>query len=304
MTDVAQAVLLREHNHSSLAEFKTYLAALSDPRERAIAETAFVFGVKAQLEPEHVVVLVHGINTDAEWQEALADQIRAECGLITYVIGYGNYHPVHFLWPYWNTRKGPIDRVIEQLRVIVAEKPGVRISVIAHSFGTYIISKVLSQCADLSFHRIQLCGAVVEAQFKWELVRGKFTQLVNDVGTRDVWPILAKQSTWGYGDGGAFGFKNTVCHDRHFDYKHSDFMTPEHFSAYWKPYLVDGEIVTSAWTKQRKAAGWKVKFLRNFPAKYLLWWVVIPTITLLITGGAAWCVIRLFKLVLHWIGLS
>jgi pimeloyl-ACP methyl ester carboxylesterase len=280
------------------------LAALADPRERAIAEAAFFFGVKAQLEPEHVVVLVHGINTDAEWQEALADQIRTECGLNTYVIGYGNYNPVHFLWPYWDMRTGPIERVIGQLRVIRAEKPGARISVIAHSFGTYIMSKILSECADLSFHRIQLCGAVVEAQFKWELVRGKFTQLVNDVGTRDVWPILAKQSTWGYGDGGAFGFKNTVCHDRHFNYEHSDFMTPEHFSKFWKPYLVDGEIVTSSWTKQRKAAGWKVKLLRMLPAKYFLWWLIIPLVTLLIGGGVAWSVTRLFKFIVHWAGLS
>lgn len=304
MIDVTQVELPSARNHSSLAEFKTYLAALVDPRDRAIAEAAFIFGVKVQLEPEHVVVLVHGINTDAEWQEALADQIRTECGLTTYVIGYGNYNPVHFLWPYWNMRKGPIDRVIGQLRVIRAEKPGVRISVIAHSFGTYIMSKILSECADLSFHRIQLCGAVVEAQFKWELVRGKFTQLVNDVGTRDVLPILAKQSTWGYGDGGSFGFKNTVCHDRHFNYKHSDFMSPEHFSTFWKPYLVDGEIVTSSWTKQRKSVGWKVKLLRILPAKYFLWWLAIPAVTLLVACGSGWIINRLYKFILHLAGLS
>src|ERR1700739_39153 len=98
---MSQVDLPTVRNHSTLAEFKTYLTTLNDPRERAIAETAFVFGARIQIEPEHVVVLLHGINTDGEWQEALADQIRAECGLQTYVIGYGNYHPIRFLWPYW-----------------------------------------------------------------------------------------------------------------------------------------------------------------------------------------------------------
>lgn len=288
MTELTQLELPGARNPSSLPEFKAYLAALTDPRERAIAETAFLYGAqaKARQEPEHVVALVHGINTDAEWQEALAEQIRAECGLHTYVIGYGNYSPLHFLWPYWDLRRGPIQRVIEQLRVIRAEKPGARISVIAHSFGTYIMSRILMECADLSFHRIQLCGAVVDERFKWELVRTKFTQLVNDVGTRDVWPVMAKQATWGYGDSGAFGFKNTSCRDRHFDYLHSDFMTPEHFTQFWKPLIVDGEVTSSPWTMKRKPASWKIKILRRLPAKYILWYMVIPGAALLMTYGA------------------
>lgn len=273
---------------SSLADFKNYLAALTDPREKAIAEAAFVFGVKVQREPEHVIALVHGINTDAEWQEALADQIRAECGLQAYSIGYGNYSPRHFLWPYWSMREAPINRVIDQLRAIRAEKPTARISVIAHSFGTYIMSMIFLRCADLTFHRILLCGAVIDTRFKWESVRTKFTQLVNDVGTRDVWPVIAKQSTWGYGDSGAFGFKNTVCRDRHFDYEHSDFMTPEHFTQFWKPFLLDGEIITSSWTKERKAAGRKIAILRRIPFKYFLWWIFVPATLMAAIGGGWW----------------
>jgi hypothetical protein len=303
LTGITQVEIPATRSPSSLTEFKAYLTTLTDARERAIAEASFILGGRAQLEHEHVVVLVHGINTDAEWQEALADQIRTECGLVTYVIGYGNYKPRHFLWPYWDMRRGPIDRVIAQLRVICAEKPGARISVIAHSFGTYIMSKILLDCADLSFHRIQLCGAVVDTQFKWESVRSKFTQLVNDVGTRDLWPILAKQSTWGYGDGGSFGFKNSVCRDRHFDYAHSDFMTPEHFSNFWKPYIVDGEIIASLWTKQRRAPGLKVKLLRMLPINYLLWWVLVPAITLLSVTCAYWALKRLYELIMLWRGL-
>lgn len=288
MTELNETCQSDVHNQKSLAEFKAFLSSLSDPRERVIAESAFFLGTMSRSEPEHVIVLVHGINTEAEWQEALAQQIRDECGLEAYPIGYGNYKPLHFLWPYWSMRRGPIDCVVDQLRTLHADKPGARISVIAHSFGTFIMSKILLQCDDLRFHRIQLCGSVVDARFKWQSVRSKFRQLVNDVGTRDIWPILAKQSTWGYGDSGAFGFKNTVCRDRHFDYAHSDFMTAEHFSKFWKPFVVDGEIVASAWTKDRKPHGAQIAVLRKLPIKFFLWILAIPISLASAIFGLCW----------------
>jgi hypothetical protein len=126
------------------------------------------------------------------------------------------------------------------------------------------------------FYRLLLCGSVVDAKFKWEKVRSKFAQVVNDVGTRDLWPILAKQATWGYGDSGAFGFKNTSCRDRHFDFAHSDFMTSQHFSQFWRAFLTDGQIIASSWTKVRKPGGWKVILARYSPIKYLIWFIAVP----------------------------
>jgi hypothetical protein len=134
----------------SLVDFKLYFDALADPREQSIAKTAFFFGRYVAAEVEHVVALVHGINTDGEWQEALADQIRDECGLDTRTVGYGNFSPLRFLWPYWNMREEPIQRVIDQLRAIRSEKPNAKISIVAHSFGTYIMSEILKECSDLS----------------------------------------------------------------------------------------------------------------------------------------------------------
>jgi hypothetical protein len=262
--------------HRSLQDFKNFATTITDPRERDIAEFAFFAGMQAGSARRHIVALVHGINTDAEWQERLAIQIRTECGLDAYPIGYGNYRPGHFLNPYWDSRKGPIALVTTQLRTLKAQHPDADISVIAHSFGTYIISKILSECADLEIHRLQLCGSVVNEHFRWELVKSRVKQVVNDVGTRDIWPILAKQSTWFYGDSGAFGFKNVTLRDRHFDYAHSDFMSESHFNQYWKPLLVDGQVVDSTWTEKRKPAGKGIAILRRLPIKYFLWAFLIP----------------------------
>lgn len=277
----------------SLQGFKDFAATITDPREKEIAEFAFFAGMQIIPPRKHIVALIHGINTDAEWQERLAIQIRTDCGLDAYPIGYGNYRPTHFLNPYWDSRKGPIELVTRQLRTLKAQHPDSDISIIAHSFGTYIISKILSECPDLEFHRLQLCGSVVNEHFRWELVKSRVKQVVNDVGTRDIWPILAKQSTWFYGDSGAFGFKNVSLRDRHFDYAHSDFMSDSHFNQYWKPLLVDGQVIDSTWTKHRTTAGKSIAVLRRLPIKYLLWAGLIPGIAVSVIWALQFGVSRL-----------
>jgi pimeloyl-ACP methyl ester carboxylesterase len=274
----------------SIAELQALFGHLPD-KERVVAEFAFFMGAKSITDGEHILVLIHGINTDAEWQEALADYIRSQWGMDPYVVGYGNFNPVAFLWPYWDTRIDRINYVVEQLRALRAEKPNAKISIIAHSFGTYIMSEILSTCSDLVFHRILFCGAVVKASYKWQQVSARFTQVVNDVGTKDIWPILARRSTWIYGDSGAFGFKNVKCRDRHFDFAHSDFLRMEHAGKYWKPFLLDGEIVPSEWTQRRQASGFLIKVLRYTPLNYFLWIILTPGLAI----ATAWVGIQVVK---------
>lgn len=258
---------------SSLSEFQKYLSSLDDPVEREIAEASFFLGRQFQAaeEKQHVVVLIHGINTDAEWQEALADQIRLECNVEAIPIGYGNFKPWRFLFPVF-TRAKPISVVSRELRNVRAKYPNALISIIAHSFGTFVLSKILEEDTDFSFHRIQLCGAIIDHDYRWDKVKNRIgLYVVNDVGSRDYWPILAKNATWGYGETGTFGFKKTEVRDRHFDFGHSDFMTKEHFTKFWRPWLMDGQIVPSEWTQERKAHGLKFWLLRNIPLKLLIW---------------------------------
>jgi hypothetical protein len=262
---------------NSLGEIQKYLRSFVDPEEREIAEAAIIWGRRFPIlaEKKHIVVLIHGINTDAEWQEALAEQIRTECNIEAIPIGYGNFKAWRFLFPVI-TRKKPISVVVRELRNIRNQNPNADISVIAHSFGTFVLSKILEEETDFSFFRIQLCGAIIDTEYRWDKVANRIKGLIiNDVGSKDIWPILAKNATWGYGETGTFGFKKTHVRDRHFNLGHSDFMTKEHFTKYWRPWLVDGQIVASEWTMQRKAHGIKYWFLRNLPLKFFVW-VVIP----------------------------
>lgn len=267
--DLPGRVMARIPENNSLQDYKLFLSSIEDPVEREIAETAFSFGhaVGAPAR-QQVIVLLHGIRTEAIWQEVLAEEFRDHWNLETFPIGYGVLDVLRFLCPIW-TRKGSVERVTLELRNVRRKFPNADVSVIAHSFGTYVLSKILEEHTDIAFHRIQLCGAVIPERYRWDKVISRISgQIVNDVGTKDIWPLLAKSSTWGFGESGLLGFKTIDVRDRFFEYGHSDFLTVSHARKFWIPLLLDGQIVRSPFTKKRKASGFLVGVLRFLPLKY------------------------------------
>lgn len=271
----------------NFSQLKQILAKISDPQEREIAEAAILYPPRTQR--KHIIALLHGMNTDAQWQEALAAQLRDDYGVDTYPIGYGNFRPWRFICPFF-TRQAPIDVVTQELRNLKTLHPDADISVIAHSFGTYILSKILEDHTDLNFYRIQLCGAVIDTNYRWDKVQARIAkQIVNDVGHKDIYPLLARKVTWGYGDSGTFGFKKVLIRDRHFNYGHSDFMTEEHVTKYWKPFIVDGQIVATELTRSRPVHGFWVQAVRKLPLKIALLVLVFSGLLLLI-----WTMAKIF----------
>lgn len=250
--------------YNSLQELQRYLQSFSDPNERRIAEAALFLPAAALPQRKHIVVLLHGMNTNAEWQEALAEAIRNSSHIEPTVVGYGNFHPVKFWVPYV-FRRGRIKKVLTDLRGIRKRNPDAEISIVAHSFGTYIVSKILKACSDVKFHRILLCGAIVDTDYDWSNVSGQFKEpVINDIGRRDPWPSVAKSWCWGFGNSGCVGFQNSLVRDRHFTYGHSGFLNAAHMQKYWMPYLLDGRVVPSRYSTKRQAMGLKERFLRGF----------------------------------------
>jgi hypothetical protein len=254
---------------SSLRELQHQLQTFDDPLERRIAEESFFLAAAELPQRKHIVVLLHGMNTNAEWQEAMAEAIRNSSHIEPLVVGYGNFNPVKFFIPYI-FRRGRIAKVITDLRSIQKRNPEADISIVAHSFGTYIVSKVLSACSDIKFHRILLCGAIVDTDYDWDAVSAQFREpVINDIGRKDIWPSMAKSWSWGFGDSGCIGFQNSLVRDRHFTFGHSDFLNEKHMRKYWLPYLLDGRVVSSRYTKLRKTMGMKERALRAFSWRYL-----------------------------------
>jgi pimeloyl-ACP methyl ester carboxylesterase len=127
--------------------------------------------------------------------------------------------------------------------------------VIAHSFGSYILSEILLDHPDIEFEKIILCGSIIPRNYEWDKhARGmRKNSILNDVGTTDIWPIFATCGSLGYGSSGRRGFQNASVTDRYFKYGHSDFFEPKHhhIKNFWKPFIETGEIVNSDWDQMK-----------------------------------------------------
>ncbi|MFM0732826.1 hypothetical protein PQQ52_20330 [Paraburkholderia sediminicola] len=276
MTDSFLTRILGELQNISagerLAFIKAEISKIDDPDQRELAETALFLGmsVGAPVPREHVVVLVHGIRTYAEWQERLAGALTDKGHENVYPVGYGFFDVLSFLCPIW-TRRRPIDRVLREFRAIKTKHRDADISVVAHSFGTYILSQILEDATDVSLHRVILCGCIVPLKFRWDKVMARVKGVViNEVGTLDYWPVIARLVTWGYGASGTFGFKTSFVRDRFHNCGHSDFFEDDLMSKYWLPMLLDGQVVPSDWTRTRSRSSALVSFLSWLPLKSLL----------------------------------
>ncbi|MEO7495972.1 MAG: alpha/beta hydrolase [Massilia sp.] len=253
----------------SLQELQRHLQSFNDPAERRIAEAATFFTSSNLPYRKHLVVFLHGMNTNAEWQEALAEPIRNSAHIEPVVVGYGNFHPLKFGIPFF-FRQQRIKKVLTDLRGIRKRNPNADISIVAHSFGTYIVSRILAACSDVKFHRILLCGAIIDTDFDWFSVSAQFNEpVVNDIGRRDIWPSMAKSWSWGFGNSGCIGFQNSLVRDRHFTYEHSGFLNVKHMQKYWLPYLLDGRVVSSRYSAKRSAMGLGERVLRAFSWRHI-----------------------------------
>lgn len=233
-----------------------------------------------------VLVLIHGIRTRAIWQEKVRALLSKNKSIHVIPIGYGYFDALKFLGrKKWRT--DPIERVARELRDIRKLNGDKTIVVIAHSFGTYIISELLRDAPDIVIDRLLMCGAVVSDSYRWDVLSAGHTNksVINEVGTKDVWPIFARASSRGYGAAGAFGFKTARVTDRYFSYGHSDFFSEKHIEDYWRPFVETGAITASPWDADRPSPSATLTLLGSFDvAKWLAF--------LLLGGGFTWLVWR------------
>jgi pimeloyl-ACP methyl ester carboxylesterase len=192
---------------------------------------------------ERLVILVHGILTFADWQSKVGTVLK-KAKLNVAETNFGLLDLITFLLPVKYFRRKRIDKVLRQLRHARIESPNAKISILAHSFGTYIVAEILASEPDITVHRVVFCGSIVpfDHPFVNEIGRRVTDRVVNDVGSRDIWPAFANSVTTGYGDTGTYGFRHPKVTDRWFTgYAHSDFLTPEFCEKYWVPFFKDGK---------------------------------------------------------------
>jgi hypothetical protein len=218
---------------------------------------------------ESVVILVHGIRDFALWQNEIRSALN-KAGFIAEPVNYGRFNLIQFLTPIPYFRSWAVKQVWEDIRILKSTYPGVKLSFIAHSFGTYIISYLIRENFDLNANRIIFCGSVVSYGFRFQDFQDRFTRpILNEVGTRDVWPAIAESVTWGYGSAGTYGFRRPLVRDRwHNGAGHGFFLTSNFCTKFWVPFLKNGTLVEGAEHPERPR--WWLRILSVIKAKYFV----------------------------------
>ncbi|MGA0610453.1 esterase/lipase family protein [Caldimonas sp. KR1-144] len=123
------------------------------------------------MRPPRVVVTIHGIQTHGKWQKDITPYL-ARHGLVPYHLDYGWFNALRFFFPW--SREAQLSRIRNELRSLVDKTGCRRLSVISHSFGTYMVMRALQmENGNLLYDRVVLTGSIVERAFDW---KGQFAQ--------------------------------------------------------------------------------------------------------------------------------
>lgn len=218
---------------------------------------------------DHVVVLVHGIRDFAYWQVDVRQALETR-GFIVEMTNYERFDLLRFLAPVPWFRNATIERVWHQIEQVYKIHAGKKVSFIAHSFGTYVLAEIMRRRFNFSADRIIFCGSVARYDTPFEQVSERFVApLLNEVGTRDIWPAFAQSFTFGYGSAGTYGFKRPYVRDRwHAGAGHGYFLNRDFCEKFWAPFLETGAVVGSESNPEMPA--WWVRLLYVVQPRFVL----------------------------------
>ncbi len=241
---------------------------------------------------EEVVLILHGIRDLGSWQTRVKQQLESCEKIKAFTVKYGRYGLLQFVFPkfVFDFSKAPLQKVRREIQNIKSTHPTAKISVIAHSFGTHLLTQLLLGDPHMIVKRVLLCGSVVDRDFEWESVRlqignasdpAKEKFILNDCGNGDKWPVLAKSI--GYGAIGTNGAGSVLVTDRFHVGKHGLFFDAEFMKKYWVPFFESGEIVCSE-VESRSALHWSTIPFDLAPG----WLIALAVVLILGLSFAFW----------------
>lgn len=199
------------------------------------------------------MIVVHGMNSRAPWQEAfsweITSRLRYSAPVLIYKYGWATIDVlVAGFHRYLAKRLGRSMReAIDQARL--AGRPD-RPDVIAHSFGTRLFSLVLEneEFSDLKFGRVITAGSIIRPDFNWgaHVESGRIEAVLNHVAAKDGSVPFAHYTIPGSGPGGKIGYTSaSVLNVRNPSFGHSDFFKPLNMKA----LIADGGLWHSFLTR-------------------------------------------------------
>jgi|CXWL01.1.fsa_nt_gi hypothetical protein len=186
------------------------------------------------------VISLHGIRTRGHWQKFLAP-VLAENEFIPHPLDYGWFSALGLLIPPLMKRK--LGWLREEYEKIISRDPQCKPSIIAHSFGSWLVANLLKSDPHIKFDKVILVGSIVDRKFDWGKVisEGRINYLKNERGSKDIFPRIAELFTYKAGASGSKGFegiRSLLVVDRIFpEYKHSTYFNELHYVNEWIPAL-------------------------------------------------------------------
>ena len=185
-----------------------------------------------------LIISLHGIRTRGTWQKEFHSELQHD-GFPHELLDYGYFRALQLLMPFQKTRK--VDWFRREYERLIG-KTGTRPSVIAHSFGTYIVAGAIEKYRELKFDRLILCGSLVPEDYDWETVirNGRVKAVLNQFSPSDIWVRLGSFMVPGAGQSGILGFNGShpqVFQQRRERFSHSDYFFPLNYRQNWLPFL-------------------------------------------------------------------
>lgn len=193
---------------------------------------------KQQRTSIHLIVLVHGIRDYGEAQDLVKTILEQIPGVMVAPLGYDRFDPFRFVLPGFGGRPRRVvaGNIKQQINLLENRYDEVKLSIVAHSFGTHVVMGVLEEEYNMELEYLVLCGSVLPRLYNFRninrMINGK---ILNYAGTRDIWPVIAKLCSFGgYGHAGTFGFQSAGPENRYFEFGHSGCFSAEFIENNWR----------------------------------------------------------------------
>lgn len=200
--------------------------------------------IKTELTQEDkVVISIHGIRTFGSWQNILKKVIKENSNSIGYYACQYNFFDIlSFILPFIRAKKA--DELILKIADSIKLNENKKVYLIGHSFGTYIISRLIEKNKFNNIELVILSGSVLPSRYDIQnKISPKVNKLINDCGVSDLVLIINKIFVFGLGDSGRRGFSginNQKMINRYFHGGHSLYFkeNTNFMESNWLPYIL------------------------------------------------------------------
>jgi hypothetical protein len=192
-----------------------------------------------------VVFPLHGIRTRGEWIGTLSDVLSTRawrCRQEGWDFGW--FWALQLLMPW--ARESRVRWFRKQYtneceNTYVGAASNAYPSIVAHSFGTYILGNALLKYDNIRFNKVIVVGSILPRKFPWDrlLDRGQIQEVRCEYGARDIWTKLCAWLVPGTGAAGRYGFgcKHPRFEQDKFQFDHSEYFDKGHVNEHWLPFL-------------------------------------------------------------------